>query len=455
MKLFPSKRTVKRFAFGCTLLVGVLLVVNAFMSWRVQRQADALIAEIRAAGDPATLADLKPAPIPDEENAAYWLVQARGQLSRFSKDYAEFCDGPLGKAYDDLQESERPTGEVLTEIRKILDRHPQLTAEITRIAKCEQYASQSAFTDDAEQIAGKSLAPLISAATRDARIITWRQGWVIDSLCESGEHDQALVRGTELLRFARLYDCEPLMVNHLVAMAIYDCGAKWSGDSLINGKISLASRDALERELAQSVPLSGLIRAFKTERAFVMSRSNPECLFFGINGDNQPSVVNKTFINLFGWKVKNNLLGPGRFIGKVISMLESEPIHFPTLSKRLDALSKGEGTISQLTSPMVLAAIESHCRAVAKTRAVRVVSALQRFEEEAGRAATGLVDLDLPQDATIDPYTGDPLKLKHTEHGWLVYSVGKNGVDDGGMLHEYQDIGYAPPAVRLEQSKKQ
>ena len=56
----------------------------------------------------------------------------------------------------------------------------------------------------------------------------------------------------------------------------------------------------------------------------------------------------------------------------------------------------------------------------------------------------GLEDLSLPKAATIDPFSGEPLKLKRTDDGWIIYSVGDNGVDDGGDLAYGKDIGLAP-----------
>ena len=34
-----------------------------------------------------------------------------------------------------------------------------------------------------------------------------------------------------------------------------------------------------------------------------------------------------------------------------------------------------------------------------------------------------------------DPYDGKPMKLRTTETTATIYSVGKNGVDDGGVPH--------------------
>jgi hypothetical protein len=64
-----------------------------------------------------------------------------------------------------------------------------------------------------------------------------------------------------------------------------------------------------------------------------------------------------------------------------------------------------------------------------------------------------LTELKLPTQMTMDPYTGDPLLIKQTEAGPIVYSVGRNQKDDGGKLgDELEDVGVGPlelaPAAR-------
>ena len=65
-------------------------------------------------------------------------------------------------------------------------------------------------------------------------------------------------------------------------------------------------------------------------------------------------------------------------------------------------------------------------------RALRIFNAATKFREEKGHEASGLDELAMPKDATIDPFSGQPLKMKLTKEGWIIYSVMKNGVDDGG-----------------------
>jgi len=88
------------------------------------------------------------------------------------------------------------------------------------------------------------------------------------------------------------------------------------------------------------------------------------------------------------------------------------------------------------------------------SRSLRIDNALREFAEKNGREAKGLDELTLAKEATIDPYSGEPLKLKHTPDGWIVYSVMNNGVDDGGTFIELKDYGLAPPRSRMTEAPK-
>ena len=63
-----------------------------------------------------------------------------------------------------------------------------------------------------------------------------------------------------------------------------------------------------------------------------------------------------------------------------------------------------------------------------------------------------LGDLGLPSDATTDPFDGEPLRVKNAPRGWMVYSVGRNGVDDGGQFEHAADVGVGP--VNPEEAPK-
>jgi hypothetical protein len=86
----------------------------------------------------------------------------------------------------------------------------------------------------------------------------------------------------------------------------------------------------------------------------------------------------------------------------------------------------------------------------ARVRSLRVLDAIQAHVPAAGKEVPKLSELGLPVEATTDPFNGEPLHVKRTPQGWLVYSVGKNLRDDGGKLDDDSDVGVGPliPAAR-------
>ena len=67
-------------------LVAIGLVANAMFVWTTDTRLERQLAEIRAAGDPLTLADLAPKPIPPEKNAATYLRRAEADVEAIENE---------------------------------------------------------------------------------------------------------------------------------------------------------------------------------------------------------------------------------------------------------------------------------------------------------------------------------------------------------------------------------
>ena len=64
-------------------------------------------------------------------------------------------------------------------------------------------------------------------------------------------------------------------------------------------------------------------------------------------------------------------------------------------------------------------------------------------EGEAGTGPTVPCRLDLPPEAIEDPVNGALLRVKDAEGVWMVFSVGRNLMDDRGDLTDDKDVGLA------------
>ena len=104
---------------------------------------------------------------------------------------------------------------------------------------------------------------------------------------------------------------------------------------------------------------------------------------------------------------------------------------------------------------MVLPSIDATRQATERTRAtmrcLRIVETVTRLQQQ-GIEVTGLADLQLPEEVTTDPFTGNPLVMKQLPDGWVVYSVGNDLKDGGGDLDDDSDFGLGPvpPLPSLE-----
>ena len=77
-----------------------------------------------------------------------------------------------------------------------------------------------------------------------------------------------------------------------------------------------------------------------------------------------------------------------------------------------------------------------HKRIIAHERLLTAELALRCYQSEQGRAPTSLEQLvpQYLQRVALDPFCGTPMLYRPQGTNWLLYSVGEDGVDDGGQL---------------------
>jgi hypothetical protein len=106
-----------------------------------------------------------------------------------------------------------------------------------------------------------------------------------------------------------------------------------------------------------------------------------------------------------------------------IHALESAPLPWGPVRLAVPSLSRAAKTIARSTA---LTHAMADCLSV-----------------EVYRAAHGAPPETLA-DAHVDPFSGQPLKYRREESGYVVYSVGENGKDDGGVVEGGSNGGLSP-----------
>ncbi len=437
MRIWPTRRYWKRLALGALALVALALIANGFMAWWTEHKLQTKIAAIRAAGDPANIADLAPKPIPADQNAAAYLEQLTPRLDEFANEHGRFYDSPLGKAYDSAKDrGDPPSAEQLDAIRKIIDKYPDIERTLTAAAIFEKYASVADYSKGHNEFLDEILNRQVLKFRTAARYI----GWQMEVLTADSQSDAAVGLGIRLLRLARLYEKEPLLVNCLVSVAIRGIAIQSLYDALAVGNVSPEMHAELESELAKQDNPRQMVQVLKTERAYATSATIESGLAL-----QESTRVNPIWLSMVSWPMKSLYLNSLDVFDEQFELAD-RPLY--EIRDRFDAdggmRTSGHGIMGDLVGLGLGAAYQANARGLALVRGLRIFNALVEYRQMHGQEASGLSDLSLPKEATIDPFSGEPLKLKHTDDGWIIYTVMQNGIDDGGDFKNQKDHGLAP-----------
>ena len=406
-------------------LIAVLLVANAVFVWRSGAALESRLEAIRDAGEPLCLADLAREPIPPEENAAVYYRRARGDVQAISKELeaVRTSDGWLDGA---------ASLENLQTVERAMAAYPDVISLIQKAAACpDSYADTDYGVTFAEFVSG-GLEELQSNRSV-ARYLRDRSRM----LTAKGERDEALRTSILGFQLARHADREPTLLANFVAIAMREVAIRVANRVLRSGPVADSSRDALDAELVRNDLTESYRQALITERA---------C---GLTAFNEMN-LGRIWPFRGGW---NNAMIYYLDVMDSQLALASQPYH--------QVLQAGPVAVSRPVSPwavladLVLPAIHSAREATERNRAtmrcLRTLNAVTRLEQQ-GVEVAGLIDLKVPEEETIDPYTGKPLVMKKLPDGWVIYSVGKDLRDDGGKVDDQSDFGLGPvpPLPSLE-----
>jgi hypothetical protein len=420
-------------------LVAIGLVANAVLVWTTDARLERQLAAIRAAGEPVTLADLAPKPIPPEQNAATYLRQAEVDVKAM-EDELRAIDSHNDWRWRANGQPLPP--ETVKPIRVVFDAHPKVIPLLEQAATCPDYAPQLDYMFPAEQFFEKQLWPLMHHQ-RGCAVVLQRRVYL---LVAEGNRDKAMQKAIVLLHLTHNSERDPFLVGMLVVITIRTIAVDAVNAVLQSGPISKKVRDALNVELARHESMSSYRWAVLSDRAYGIAR--------------HARLPARTFwlgARVFWNRQESAYLDAMQ----ELLALADNPTSRQQEEKTIEKVRSAEGHLAMMIAPsdvLVAAAIRNahHAaiRSLASVRCLRVLNALQARVPTGSDKIPKLAELGLPAETITDPFTGDPLHVKKTPQGWLVYSVGPNYRDDGGKLDvvyvDYQrndDVGVGPPPV--------
>ncbi len=411
------------------------LVANACFVWITDIRLERQLAEIRAAGEPITLADLAHKPIPPEKNAATYLRQAEAEVEAINNEV--YCDPDYlhgwGKVWNGGQFGLPLPPNGIKAVRKALTAHPKTILLLEQAAACPDYDAGFGYTCSPGTFIVRTL-PGNQVFRRSGDMLQFRAYL----LAAEGNYDEAVRTALVISRLGRLYERNPGLVPYLIAITLQGTANDAVNLTLHTGPVAKAVRNALDAELTLQDRMDGFLWAMESSRPIELDwfQAYPMRSFWLINRGlwNQ-----RTSDYLDQMQVVLPLLrksSPYRETRKAFGT----PVQSIPDDKRMDLLVKQPF----LWYGPVYESVTGHR---AKVRSLRVLNALQAHVPAGSKTIPKLSELGLPAETTTDPFTDEPLHVTKLPQGWLVYSVGRNLRDDGGKL-DYGpdcDVGVGPP----------
>jgi hypothetical protein len=113
----------------------------------------------------------------------------------------------------------------------------------------------------------------------------------------------------------------------------------------------------------------------------------------------------------------------------------------------------GRGLFTSMMVASLSRVFESVARVEAGDECMRTAVAMTRFRLDHGKLPAGLSELvpDYLDGVPMDPFDGHPIRLVIKGDKWIIYSVGLDGVDDGGveMVGRKGDVVFTLNSVRM------
>jgi hypothetical protein len=389
-----------------------------------------------------------PPAVADAENAAILHAQAAAALAAAPDLTA--ADGPLGQTDPDVASPA---------VGALLARHAGLLDTIRRAADMPACRFPRDWT--------RPSFDMLLAEVQSCRNEGWLLALAARHEAATGKPAAALADAVRLGRIGRQVGSEPILISHLVGIAIDATALSVVADilpTLTPADAPLLDDPAL-RDLVASTP--SLVRAINGEEAFGLSIfANFADGRQGIDdmgrlaGDPNVAILpqEEPFSLLIDplsavWRA---FILPADIAGyrrrfeayrQLVTGGVDQSRTWPQTQKQIDGIEAEiragpDGFLSRLIAPATDSVLRSQCMAVARHRAAEVLLAATRERLASGThpaSIDALVPARLPS-VPRDPFTTDaPLHLKATSEELLIWSVGPDGDDDGGPQRDSEE----------------
>ncbi len=289
-----------------------------------------------------------------------------------------------------------------------------------------------------------TLLPYAQTARETARMMS------LDALLRSqeGKADEALTSCRAILNAGRSLGDEPLLISQLVRMACRAVAVSQIQRTLAQGEPADAALRQVQQLLEKEEPEPLLLFGIRGERAGI-DRLMTAIQSGQISGGQMTQMMGMS--NGFG----DNLAPmeflaarlPGfipsqraallRHLNQAVEIAKLPPEQQLHEIGNLDANTKQQAVLVRLLAPALSKVAAAGVRSRVELRCAIAALAAERYRRDKGRwpdKLEALREADYLTQFPVDLYDGKPLRFRRLDDGLLIYSVGPDGEDNGGLI---------------------
>ena len=413
------------------LLVLLLVLAGVVLHSVAKHRVDTRLAAIRQAGEPTTLEELQQWYATPADNAADWIEPL---IASIDLDIAD--DTPLPPIMDDnwaigmpLTDAHRQTTQAL------LDLHD---SQLTRLREADWRNVEARYPVDLAQ-GLDTLLPHYGQLRTTARLLALH-GLMA---CDRGDVDDAL-RDVEVIRgLGRTLDREPILICFLVDLSLDEISRKLAQHILLTADLTDPQLQRLQAIVQSPDRTPQFVRALAGERGLGLGTFFDDRL--GFMG-NPPSLLSAV------WKGSGvKYLDESAGIDAYNLMIDSAARPYdqaPDIEQYIDNLPVIYLCTRIMVPPLDVAFATTVRYQAANDLAVLTIAA-KRYQLKYGRWPARLDELapEFVPDVPNDPFSPgglSPYRYEPRPGGVILYSLGKDGVDDAGVRYGADGEEYQP-----------
>jgi hypothetical protein len=415
------------------LIILLVTIIVAFVVFRLilRSKLNARLDAIRAAGYPATCAEL---------DAWYTIPESAENAAEVFKDsfshYNKWEENDKWKLLPIVGQAKLPlrTEPLTEETKSLIARYIADNQQALELLHKGAAIEHSRYPVDLSR-GLEALNPDISNIRDGARLLKLEA--ILDA--ENGKPEQAADSITSAFGLARSLSKEPILVSQLVRIACQWLAVSTLERAVNRTEFSDEQLADFSRTLVNAEDPCAMTRAFVGERCIGVSffESPPAQISQLVNGgSSQWSVLGITLYKFAGLADTDAIT--------YLDLMEDyiETIQLPPHQRQsaVNAIDAKIGKIPKIHillrafMPALSRLTIIDIREIAQLRTAQTGLAIERYRLASSRLPDTLSDL-LPtylEAMPKDPFDGKELRYKKLETGFVVYSIGEDGNDDGG-----------------------